>query len=88
MSFAGPLSNGAWPGFVSGSEAPHTVPIHVLSRDEDLVLPFARLGYVAGAFPPSAGAVKGMESFLPDFLSLFASGHSVATVPGAMAPDP
>jgi len=76
------------PGFVSGSEAPHTVPIHVLSRDEDLVLPFARLGYVAGAFPPSAGAVKGMESFLPDFLSLFASGHSVATVPGAMAPDP
>jgi hypothetical protein len=76
------------PGFVSGSEAPHTVPIHVLSRDEDLVLPFARLGYVAGAFPPSAGAVKGMESFLPDFLSLFASGHSVATAPGAMAPDP
>jgi Sulfatase len=83
------------PGFVSGSEAPHTVPIHVLSRDEDLVLPFARLGYVAGAmppsagaFPPSAGAFKGMESFLPDFLSLFASGHSVATAPDAMAPDP
>jgi hypothetical protein len=76
------------PGFVSGSEAPHTVPIHVLSRDEDLVLPFARLGYVAGAMPPSAGAFKGMESFLPDFLSLFASGHSVATAPDAMAPDP
>jgi hypothetical protein len=76
------------PGFVSGSEAPHTVPIHVLSRDEDLVLPFARLGYVAGAIPPSAGEFKGMESFLPDFLSLFAGGHSVATAPAAMAPDP
>jgi hypothetical protein len=76
------------PGFVSGSEAPHTVPIHVLSRDEDLVLPFANLGYAAGAIPPSASEFKGMESFLPDFLSLFASGRSVATAPSAMQPDP
>jgi hypothetical protein len=74
------------PGFVSGAEAPHTVPIHVLSRDEDLVLPFTNLGYVAGALPPEAGPFKGMESFLPDFLSLFASGHSVATAPDAVAP--
>ena len=84
------------PGFVSGAEAPHTVPIHVLSRDEDLVLPFTNLGYVAGAIPPEGGPVKGMESFLPDFLSLFASGHSVAkasdavvpTASGATVPDP
>jgi len=76
------------PGFVSGSEAPHTVPIHVLSRDEDLVLPFTSLGYIAGALPPSQGAFKGMESFLPDFLSLFASGHSVAKAPDAPEPDP
>ena len=73
------------PGFVSGSVAPHTVPIHVLSRDEDLVLPFATLGYTAGAIPPpESGAVKGMESFLPDFLRLFSSGHSVVSVPEAM----
>lgn len=76
------------PGFVSGSEAPHTVPIHVLSRDEDLVLPFTSLGYIAGALPPSQGAFKGMESFLADFLSLFASGHSVAKAPDAAVPDP
>jgi len=76
------------PGFVSGSEAPHTVPIHVLSRDEDLVLPFTRPGYVAGAIPPSVGEFKGMESFLPDFLSLFATGHSVAAAPDAPAPGP
>jgi len=74
------------PGFVSGAEAPHTVLIHVLSRDEDLVLPFTSLGYVAGAIPPSEGSFKGMESFLPDFLSLFASGHSVATAPPEPAP--
>ncbi|HLJ22239.1 MAG TPA: sulfatase-like hydrolase/transferase [Stellaceae bacterium] len=76
------------PGFVSGAEAPHTVPIHVLSRDEDLVLPFTNLGYVAGAIPPEAGPFKGMESFLPDFLSVFASGHSVASAPDAAVPDP
>lgn len=76
------------PGFVSGAEAPHTVPIHVLSRDEDLVLPFTSLGYVAGAIPPSAGSFKGMESFLPDFLNLFAGGHSVARAPDAIVPDP
>ena len=76
------------PGFVSGAEAPHTVPIHVLSRDEDLVLPFTSLGYVAGVTPPVAGPFKGMESFLPDFLSLFAGGHSVAKAPDAIVPDP
>ena len=74
------------PGFVSGAEAPHTVPIHVLSRDEDLVLPWTSLGYVAGAIPPEAGPFKGMESFLPDFLSLFASGHSVAKATDAVVP--
>jgi len=68
---------------VLGNRAPASaegVPIHVLSRDEDLVLPFASLGYAAGAVPPSGGAVKGMESFLPDFLRLFASGTSVASL--------
>ncbi len=73
------------PGFVSGSVAPHTVPIHILSRDEDLVLPFAALGYTAGVIPPpEGGTVKGMESFLPDFLRLFASGHSVVMAPEAL----
>ena len=56
------------------------VPIHVVSRDEDLVLPFATLGYAAGVAPPSGGAAKGVESFLPDFLRLFASGTSVASI--------
>lgn len=66
------------PGFVSGAQAPHTVPIHILSRDPDLVLPFARLGYVAGIVPPHDGSFPGMEDFLPEFLSLFASGHQLA----------
>jgi len=63
---------------VAGSET--EVPIHVLSRDEDLVLPFGTLGYEPGIEPPSSGAAKGVESFLPDFLRLFASGTSVASL--------
>jgi hypothetical protein len=53
------------------------VPVHVLSRDPALVAPFARAGYVAGALPPAQGMVKGMESFLGDFLADFSRrGHA------------
>lgn len=68
---------------VLGNRAPASaegVPVHVLSRDEELVLPFAALGFAAGAAPPVGGDVKGMESFLPNFLRLFASGTSVASL--------
>ena len=46
------------------------------------------VGYVAGAIPPSDGAFRGMETFMPDFLSLFAGGHSVAKASEALEPDP
>ena len=52
------------------------------------MLPFTSLGYVAGAIPPTDGAFRGMETFLPDFLSLFVGGHSVAKAPEALEPDP
>jgi hypothetical protein len=61
------------PGFISGAGQPWTVPIHVLSRDPDLVRPFRALGYAAGAVPPSRGPFKGMESFLGDYLRGFAA---------------
>ncbi|HUZ72948.1 MAG TPA: hypothetical protein VMU87_08175 [Stellaceae bacterium] len=62
------------PGIVSGATSPWTVPVHVLSRDPALIAPFRRLGYVDGAFPPADGKVKGMESFLGDFLAGFSRG--------------
>jgi len=75
------------PGFVSGEKQPWTVPIHVLSRDPALLQTFAAQGYAAGALPPRAGAVKGMESFLGDFLSAFAVAPPVvATHPEAAEP--
>jgi hypothetical protein len=75
------------PGFVSGEKQPWTVPIHVLSRDPDLVRPFEAEGYVAAAMPPRDGPVKGMESFLGDFLSAFNEAPPVvATHPAPVEP--
>jgi len=59
------------PGMASGAATPWTVPVHVLSRDPALLAPFAHAGYAAGALPPADGMVKGMESFLGDFLADF-----------------
>ncbi|HEY3919370.1 MAG TPA: sulfatase-like hydrolase/transferase [Stellaceae bacterium] len=50
---------------------PWTVPVYVLSRDADLVQPFAALGYVAGDTPPARDNPEGMENFLGEFLSAY-----------------
>ena len=59
------------PAAVGGEREQWTVPIHVLSRDRELVSPFIAAGYIAGLVPPRAAAPKGMESFLPSFLAAF-----------------
>jgi hypothetical protein len=59
------------PAVVGGELEQWTVPIHVLSRDPDLVAPFIEAGYVAGLVPPQTPAPKGMETFLPSFLAAF-----------------
>ncbi len=66
------------PSFIAGQRQPWTVPIHVLSRDDDLLRPFRALGYVEGALPPRDGAVQGMESFLGDFIGSFAQAPAMA----------
>jgi len=65
------------PDLSRGNKADWTVPIHVLSRDPDLVRPFAALGYEPGALPAPQEKPEGMEKFLGEFLSGFAT--SVAT---------
>jgi hypothetical protein len=57
------------------------VPIHVLSRDPDLIWPFAAAGYAEGAMPPRTGDFKGMESFLDDFLKAFANQEAALAAP-------
>jgi len=52
---------------------PWTVPVYVLSRDADLVQPFAALGYTPGDTPPPRDNPDGMEKFLGEFLSAFSA---------------
>jgi hypothetical protein len=60
------------PAIVGGQpQPPWTVPIHVLSRDPDLVAPFVGEGYVSGIFPTQAPPHPGMETFLARFLAAF-----------------
>jgi hypothetical protein len=62
------------PAVVGGELQQWTVPIHVLSRDPDLVAPFITAGYVAGLAPTQAPPHQGMEKFLPSFLAAFDRG--------------
>ena len=64
---------------------PWTVPVYVLSRDADLVQPFAALGYTPGDTPPRDNP-EGMEKFLGEFLNAF-SAEPVAPRPPASAPS-
>ena len=60
------------PAVVGGQpQPPWTVPIHVLSRDPDLVAPFVAEGYVSGLFPTQPPPHPGMEDFLARFLAAF-----------------
>ncbi len=60
------------PAVIGGRpEPPWTVPIHVLSRDPDLLAPFIAEGYVSGLFPAQQPPYRGMETFLAWFLAAF-----------------
>ena len=59
------------PAVVGGELKQWTVPIHVLSRDRDLVARFVASGYVDGIVPTQAPPHQGMEKFLPNFLAAF-----------------
>lgn len=62
---------------------PWTVPVYVLSRDVDLVQPFAALGYAPGDTPPPRDQPEGMEKFLGEFLSGFAACSDLASHDGS-----
>jgi hypothetical protein len=60
------------PAVIGGRpEPPWTVPIHVLSRDPDLIAPFIAEGYVPGLLPAQKPPYRGMETFLAWFLAAF-----------------
>ncbi len=59
------------PDLTRGAGEAWTVPIYVLSRDPDLVGPFAALGYGQGPAPPPRPDPEGMERFLGEFLAAY-----------------
>jgi Sulfatase len=78
------------PDLTRGNDQLWTVPIYVLSRDADLVRPFAALGYGPGAAPLPRPNPEGMEKFLGEFLtgfgpSLAAAASTPPQSPGAPA---
>ncbi len=49
----------------------HGVPVHVFSRDKELLAPFARRGYVPGMRPSLGAPRAGLETFMASLLSDF-----------------
>ncbi|HEX3500526.1 MAG TPA: sulfatase-like hydrolase/transferase [Stellaceae bacterium] len=75
------------PAFISGEKQPWTVPIYVLSKDAELLAPFAALGYQPGAIPEQTPPYRGMESFLADFLDGFSTDGNDPAKPMPSAGD-
>lgn len=65
---------------------PWTVPIYVLSRDAELVQPFAALGYTPGDTPSPREQPEGMEKFLGEFLAAYRAPRPSASAEPAQAP--
>ncbi len=70
------------PDLTRGAGEAWTVPIYVLSRDPDLVRPFAALGYGEGPAPPPRPHPEGMEKFLGEFLAIY------GPTPSALGSEP
>jgi hypothetical protein len=58
---------------ITGENRPWSVPIHVISRNRDLLEPFAARGYTPGIIPRQSPPHPGMETFLYDFLEDFST---------------
>lgn len=54
---------------VNGHSDALGVPVHLLSRNPDLLQPFRALGYTPGLRKVARGAYAGLETFLPDLLA-------------------
>jgi hypothetical protein len=76
------------PDLTRGAGEAWTVPIYVLSRDPDLLRPFAALGYGEGPAPAPRAHPAGMEKFLGEFLAAFSPEEPASEpeqMPGAQA---
>jgi hypothetical protein len=56
---------------VTGAGTPRDVPVHVFSRDPDLVARFRDWGFVDGLTPPAEAPVASMATFRDEFVRSF-----------------
>ena len=58
---------------ITGENQPWSVPVHVISRNNELLEPFRKRGYSPGLIPTQPPPHRGMETFLYDFLDDFST---------------
>jgi len=74
---------------ITGEGCPWSVPVHAISRNEDLLKPFAARGFTEGAVPEQAPPHPGMENFLPWLLEDFSTDtHRSLLGPSTTPPFP
>jgi hypothetical protein len=61
------------PGAITYDDPSWAVPLHVLSKDRELIERFVEAGYTPGMIPTDNGKMKGMHTFMTDFLRLLSS---------------
>ena len=60
---------------ITGKKQPWSVPVHVISRKNELLEPFRKRGYSPGLIPTQPPPHRGMETFLYDFLADFSTAE-------------
>ena len=60
---------------ITGKKQPWSVPVHVISRNNELLEPFRKRGYSPGLIPTQPPPHRGMETFLYDFLADFSTAE-------------
>jgi len=63
---------------LTGPNQPWAVPVHVISKNHELLQPFRKRGYVPGMIPNQQWPYPGMETFLPNFLRDFSGSNRFA----------
>ena len=61
---------------ITGKGQTWSVPVHIISRNQELLKPFYKRGYTPGLIPTQLPPHRGMETFLFEFLSDFSTPDS------------
>ena len=66
---------------ITGENAGRGVPVHVISGDPGLIVPFVEWGFVPGPLPDLAGPERGMDHFRDWFVRAYSIGDGSSGTP-------